>query len=219
MATVLEPAQQVRTAERFVLRGVDWNVYEGILRALGDHRTRVTFDGRNIELMSPLSIHEFYIRMFDRLLAMLASEVRLPLRNGGSTTFRREDVERGLEPDSCFWIQSDLVIRGKRELDLTVDPVPDLAIEIEISRSALDRMAIYAKLGIPEVWCFDGESLRIHILQPNGIYTESPTSRCLPQLPVREMVPFLQPDDEVDDTTRVRQFVEWASPRFKQGAL
>ena len=80
-------------------------------------------------------------------------------------------------------------------------------------------MAIYAKLGIPEVWCFDGESLRIHILQPNGIYTESPTSRCLPQLPVREMVPFLQPDDEIDDTTRVRQFVEWASPRFKQGAL
>ena len=215
MATVLEPVQQVVAEERFVLRGVDWNVYKGIVSALGDHRTRITFDGRNLELMSPLPIHEFYTRMFDRLLVTLAFEVGLPMRNGGSMTFRREDVERGLEPDSCFWIQNELVIRGKQELDLSLDPPPDLAIEIEISRSALNRMAIYAKLGIPEIWRFDGESLRIHLLQVDGSYAESQTSRCIPQLPVQEMVPFLQPDEHLGDTTRVRQFVEWASPWFK----
>src|SRR5258708_2409921 len=108
MATVLEPVQQAVAEERFVLRGVDWNVYEGILSALRDHRTRITFDGRNLELMSPLPIHEFYTRMFDRLLVTLAFEVGLSMRNGGSMTFRREDVERGLEPDSCFWIQNEL---------------------------------------------------------------------------------------------------------------
>ena len=216
MATVLEPVQRAVAEERFVLRGVDWNVYKGILLALGDHRTRVTFDGRNLELMSPLPIHEFYTRMFDRLLVTLAFEAGLSMRNGGSMTFRREDIERGLEPDSCFWIQNEFVIRGKQEIDLTVDPPPDLAIEIEISRSALDRLAIYAKLGIPEVWRFDGELLRIHLLQSHGVYAESQTSRCIPELPVQEMVPFLQPDDQLGDTMRVRQFVEWASPRFKR---
>lgn len=214
MATVLEPVQQIIPDERFVLRAVDWQVYEGILRAIGDHRTRLTFDGRNLELMSPLPIHEFYGRMFDRLLAALAFEFGFPLRNGGSMTFRRENVERGLEPDSCYWVHSSFAIRGKQHFDFAIDPLPDLAIEIEISHSALDRIAIYAKLGIPEVWCFNGDSLRIHLLQSGGVYSESSTSRCFPQLPVQEMVSFLQPDDELDDTTRVRQFVEWARPRF-----
>ncbi|HEY2253418.1 MAG TPA: hypothetical protein VGH74_20230, partial [Planctomycetaceae bacterium] len=144
MATVLEPAQQskvdwqTQAEPRFVLRGVDWQVYDGIVQALGDHPTRITFDGRNIELMSPLPIHEFINRMFDRLLSVLAYEIRIPIRNGGSMTFKREDLERGLEPDSCYWIQSEPAIRGKLELDFTVDPPPDLAIEVEISRSALD---------------------------------------------------------------------------------
>lgn len=216
MATVLEPARQTQSEARFVLHNVDWQVYDGIVRAIGDHHTRITFDGRNIELMSPLPIHEFLNRMFDRMLSMLVAELRLPMRNGGSMTFRREDLERGLEPDSCYWIQSEPAIRGKLELDFTVDPPPDLAIEVEISRSALDRMAIYAKLGVPEVWRFDGESLTIHLLQADGVYKEGPTSRCLPELPVHEMAPFLRPDDQLDDTTRVRQFVEHVSPRFQR---
>jgi len=222
MATVLEPAQQLQTNRqaqtepRFVIRDVDWHVYDGIVRALGDHHTRITFDGRNIELMSPLPIHEYINRMIERLLTVLASELRFPIRHGGSTTFRRLDLERGLEPDSCYWIQNESAIRGKLELDFTFDPPPDLAIEVEISRSALDRMAIYAKLGVPEVWRIDGESLSIHLLDPDGAYKVSPTSRCLPELPVQEMLPYLRPDDELDDTTRVRQFVELVSPRFRR---
>ena len=210
MATVLEPEKHVRAEERFVLRGVDWNVYDGIVRALGDHPTRVTYDGRNLEFMSPLPVHEFYTRMFDRLLVLLASKLRLPMRTGGSMTFRREEIARGLEPDNCYWIQSEAAIRGKLEINPAVDPPPDLAIEIEISRSAIDRLAIYAKLGIPEVWRFDGESLRVHCRQSDGVYVECRTSRCLPELPVCDMVPFLQPDDETDDTARGDQFVAWA---------
>ena len=218
MATVLEPAQQIHADERFVLCGVDWDVYEGVLRALGNHPVRITFDGENLEFMSPSPIHEWCRTLFGRLLEGLALELGMPIRSGGSTTFKRRSVERGLEPDECFWVQSESAVRGKMEIDLLVDYPPDLAIEVDISRSSLDRLAIYAKLRIAEVWRFDGETLRIHLLQPNGVYTESPTSRCLPQLPVREMAPFLQPDDDLDDTTRVRQFVDWAGPRFKHDA-
>jgi len=216
MATAFEPVRQALLEPRFVIRDVDWHVYDGIVRAIGDHHTRITFDGRNIELMSPLPIHEFLNCMFDRMLSVLSYEFRIPVRNGGSMTFRREDLARGLEPDSCYWIQNEPAIRGKLELDFTVDPPPDLAIEVEISRSALDRMAIYSKLGVPEVWRFDGESPTIHLLQTDGVYSEGPTSRCLPELLVHEMAPFLRPDDQLDDTTRVRQFVEHVSPRFRR---
>ena len=139
----------------------------------------------------------------------------MPIRGGGSTTFKRSSVDRGLEPDECFWIQSEAAVRGKMELDFLLDHPPDLALEVDISRSSLDRLEIYARLGIPEVWTFDGESLRVRLLQPGGKYVEADASICLPLLPVHELVPYLQPDSELDDTTRVRRFVEQMAPRFK----
>jgi len=217
MATVLEPQKDIRADERFVIHGVDWNTYDAILRALGDHRTRVTFDGRHLELRSPSPVHEFYKIMFGRLLETLAFDLNFEIRGGGSMTFRRQDLERGLEPDQCYWIQNELAIRGRQDIDLSVDPPPDLAIEIDISRSALDRMAIYGGLEIPEVWTFNGESIRIHLLQADGKYVASETSRCLPWLPVAEMIPFLQPDDKSGETARTRRFVSQVRRHFSQG--
>lgn len=217
MATVLEPPKQVKADERFVLRGVNWDVYDGLLRLLGDHPIRITFDGENLEFMSPSPIHEWYGRFLGRLIEGLALHLALPIRSGGSTTFKKQLAQRGLEPDECFWIASESAVRGEMELDLLLDHPPDLAIEIDITSNSLDRLEIYSKLRIPEIWRFDGELLEILALQPDGAYRASPTRLCLPQLPVAEIVPFLQPDRELDDTTRVRRFVEWASPRFKSG--
>src|SRR4029077_7401077 len=132
---------------------------------LGDRPTRLTFDGENLELMSPSPIHEWYASQMGRLLEALAFELGMPFRSGGSTTFKRRAIERGLEPDKCFWILSEPAVRGKMELDLLLDHPPDLAIEIDVSRSSLDRLSIYARLRIPEVWTFNGESLRILVLQ------------------------------------------------------
>src|SRR5260221_9741069 len=101
------------------------------------------------------------------------------------------------------------------DFEVLLDHPPDLAIEVEVSRSILDRLAIYSKLRIPEVWTFDGEALQILVLQPDGRYAEASVSRCLPQLPVQELVPFLQPDPEIDDTNRVRRFLDQVIPRFK----
>src|SRR5258708_6494362 len=215
MATVLEPPHNWQADERFVIHGVDWETYDAISRALGDRPTRLTFDGENLEFMSPSPIHEWSANLFGRMLEALALELDMPLRGGGSTTFKRSSVERGLEPDECFWIQNEPAVRGRMELDLLLDHPPDLAFEVDISRSSLDRLEIYARLGIPEVWTFDGDSLRIRLLQPDGKYVEADASLCLPPLPVHELVPYLQPDSELDDTTRVRRFVEQMAPRFK----
>jgi len=208
MATATDISVELQADERFVLRHLDWNAYNAIRRALEDHPARLTYDGKDLELMSPSPIHESYSNLFGRLLGALALERNIETRGGRSTTFRREDVQRGLEPDDCYWIQSEPSVRGKPEIDLSVDPPPDLAIEIDITRSSIDRLAIYAKLRVPEVWLFNGESLRIHQLQANGAYIETDTSRCLPYGDVQKMMPFLQLDSEVGETTRIRQFVQ-----------
>jgi Uma2 family endonuclease len=215
MATVLEPVQRTDADERFVLRGINWEMYEGILRVLGDHPVRITFDGENLEFLSPSPIHEWYGNILGRFLETLAFQLGLPIRGGGSTTFKMQLVERGLEPDECFWIVSEPAVRGKMEIDLLVDNPPDLAIEIDITSSSLDRLEIYSKLRIPEIWRYDGEALQVLARQPDGAYLTSPTSLCLPQIPVAEMARFLKLDDQLDDTTRVRRFVDWAGPRFK----
>ena len=122
--------------------------------------------------MSPSSMHERYNCLFRRMIETLTEELAIPIKGAGSTTFKREDLERGLEPDSCFYLANERRIRGKRELDLTIDPPPDLAIEIDITSSSLDRQGIYAALGVPEIWRFDGESLRVYQLQPDGTYPQ-----------------------------------------------
>jgi len=95
-------------------------------------------------------------------------------------------MEQAIEADDCFYIQPEALIRGQKRIDLTVDPPPDLAIEIDItSRTRLDN---YEKLGVPELWRYDGENLEINILQ-NGRYVISAASIYFPQLPLREVIP------------------------------
>jgi Uma2 family endonuclease len=207
MATAIETPPVRQADDRFVLRHLDWAAYDAIRRALGNHPTRLTYDGKNLEFMSPSSLHESYSSLFGRILGALALDRDIEMRGGRSTTFRREDVQRGLEPDDCYWIQNERAVRGKPEIDLSFDPPPDLAIEIDISRSSLDRLAIYSKLRVPEVWQFDGESLRIHQLQPDGAYAVSETSRCLPFLDIQILVPVLQLESDVGETTRIREFL------------
>src|SRR5437870_8588224 len=114
--------------------------------------------------MAPTFNHERCKRKVGRVIETLAEETNRPIVSGGSTTFRREDLERGLEPDDCFYLANVAAILGKEEIDLRFDPPPDLALEIEISRSSLDRMSIYAALGVPELWRFNGQHLQVFIL-------------------------------------------------------
>jgi len=123
-------------------------------------------------------------------------------------TFQHESLEKGLEGDNCWWIEHAAQVLGKLTWDAAVDPPPDLLLEIEVSRSALTRMAVYAALRVPQVWCFDGQSLRVYLLQPEGTYSQADESPTFPGIPVAEIVRFLQP--QRDYLTVQTEFRAWA---------
>lgn len=177
--------------QRFVLHNVSWHGYELILEGLGSrNQLRVTYDRGTLELMSPLPIHEVYKIFFSHLFTVLYEELDLPGQPFGSTTFRREDVARGVEPDECFYFASAARLHDWRVIDLRIDPPPDLAIEIEISRTVTDRIGIYAALGVPEIWACSEERLRVLSLRPDATYEERPDSVLLPFMPLDELLPY-----------------------------
>jgi Uma2 family endonuclease len=205
MATVVEPQNE----PRFVLHGVSWQFYEHCLEEIGDRHIRLTYDRGSLEIMSPSPEHERYGRLIGRLILAFTEEMNVPIRSAGSTTWRREGLKRGLEPDDCYFIQHEALLRGRDEIDLSRDPPPDLAIEIEITQNGISKMPVYAALGIPEVWRFDGETLQVHCLTPRGEYVVQDRSPGLPLLPPTEVLRFLQRRNDTDETSWIRTFRQW----------
>ena len=156
---------RIGAERRFALGPITWDGYLAIASALGDRSgIRLTFDDGQLELMNPSLSHEFSKKRIARLLELAAEEEGIDYVPGGSTTFRRADLLKALEPDDCYWLGSAEAMRGKREWDGESDSPPDLVLEVEISPSSINRMKLYAALGVPEVWRFDGELLRFEIL-------------------------------------------------------
>src|SRR5947209_9938139 len=187
MATVQTPPEQ-----RFVLYGVSWPEYNRLLRALAERPSlRLTYDRGALELVTLSLEHESLVRFFSLLILALTLELGLPLKGGGSTTFRRRRRRRGLEPDECYWIANEPNVRGKDQIDLRRDPPPDLALEVDISYSTLDRLGIYAALQVPEVWRYDGHTLTLYVLGPDGHYAAVTQSQAIPQVASAELTGLL----------------------------
>ncbi len=203
--------------ERVLLPNISWRTYESILHEAGDHsRIRLTYDRGWLEIMSPSAAHEGFRHHLRRLLDMVTLEMNIPIQGGGQLTFRREDLERGLEPDECYWIANEPAVRGLVDYNPNRDPPPDLALEVEITSSAVDRMAIYAELGVPEVWRFDGHSLRVHVLTKAGKYVIRPRSKAFPFLPLEKLVAFAKRDRRTDETTWIRRFRAWVRKQIRR---
>jgi len=208
---------QVAT-QRFVLHDVDWEGYQSLLKILGDRPVRVTYDRGDLELMSPHLKHERSRSRLGRMVEILTEELDIPMIAAGATTLKREDLDKGLEADESFYLASLSLISDVEQLDLDVDPPPDLAIEIEITRSALNRLGIYGALRVPEVWRFDGKSLRILLRQDDGTYRESQQSEALPCITIEELRHFVV-GGPGSDTEWAKAFRRWVRetivPRVK----
>ena len=177
METVKSPAEQ-----RVLLSNVSWETYESLLSGRGENRVpRFTYDRGMLEIISPSTEHEMLNHNMTLLVEIIAEELDIDVFGAGSTTFRREDLERGFGPDSCFYIQNEEQVRGKSQIDLASDPPPDLVIEVDITSPSLNKLPIYAQLRVPEVWRYDGEKLMILKLG-NDEYVESQESVALPLL-------------------------------------
>jgi Uma2 family endonuclease len=207
--------QPVVAEQRVLLTGIRWQTYEALLEDLGDRHVFLTYDRGTLEIMAPLFRHESYTAVLGRLVEILAEALDMPFKGAWSTTFRRRDLERGLEPDRSFYIAHVAAIVGKLELDLSRDPPPDLAIETDVTHSSLDRMSIYASLGVPEVWRFDGEQLQVNHLQPGAGYRPTGASLSFPTLPVGEVVTLVREVVALDDLSQVRMIRAWVQEHIR----
>jgi Uma2 family endonuclease len=211
MATICVPTEQ-----RVRLSDIPWETYLLYSDGLGPRHIRVTYDRGEMEIMVLSPEHENRKKLLGRLVEALTVELGIDIASFGSMTCRRKGRKRGLEPDDAYWIANEPSVRGRRDIDLEVDPPPDLALEIEISRSTLDRMAIYAALRVPELWCWDGESLRVFLLSAKGSYRPSDRSKAFPFLPLAEFAQFLK-DTHLSETQLIRSFQEWVRGQHQQG--
>jgi Uma2 family endonuclease len=197
---------------RIVIPNVAWEVFES-LGASDCAGTRFAYDKGVLEIMSPSVEHGWYHRILGQIVEVVTEELNIPRLSAGSTTLKLQLEKRGLEPDECFYLTHELQMRGKRELDLTVDPPPDLAIEVDISRSSIDKLSIYADLGVPELWFYDGESLVVRILQ-NGVYVERDGSDAFPFLELKEILRFMERFEQMGETAWIRSFREWVRSQY-----
>lgn len=195
--------------QHIVLHDVSWQLYERLLDEAGNQPIRMTFDSGRLEIMSPLPKHEKWKKRIGGMIELIALEMNIPLEPLGSTTFRREDLAKGLEPDECYYIQHAPAIRGKDELDLRTDPPPDLAVEVDITRRSIPRQPIHAALGVPELWRFDGSRLSVLLLQPSGTYEPAAASLAFSFLPLAPLADFLRRFGAEDQTTLLRAFRDW----------
>jgi Uma2 family endonuclease len=200
-----------RTIDQFVvLRNVSWETFE---RLLADHEdsagVRLYYDNGMLEIKVPSAKHEEPNRTLAQLIEVLAEEMNIDLRRLGSTTFKRYDLLKGFEPDSSFYIQNVEAITGKASLDLTIDPPPDIVIEVDISSDSLDKFPIFAGLGIPEVWHYDDEMVTIYKLEGDQ-YVKAEYSPTFPLLTGELATQFLEERAQMKSTVWLRRIREWA---------
>jgi Uma2 family endonuclease len=205
-----------RAEQRLRLSDIPWATYVAYSDGLGPRHIRVTYDQGEMEVMTLSPRHENWKKLLSRLVEALTEEMEIDIASFGSMTCRREDLMRGLEPDDCYWIEHEPQVRGRADIDLETDPPPDLALEIEVSRSTLNRMTIYSALRVPEVWRWDGETLRVMLLTARGVYRPSGRSKAFPFLPLAELVRFLGRSD-LSETQLLRAFRAWVRKQKKRG--
>ncbi len=199
--------------ERVVLHNISWETFDRLLTETGDHRnTRFYYLDGTLEIMSPLFVHEGSNRFFDRLIGAATDELNLDCRFAGSVTLRQQPKRAGAEPDSSYYIQNEGRVRHLTELDLKKDPPPDLVVEVDITSSSDRRMPIYARLGIPEFWQYNGQSLQYYVLQDDQ-YVAVSSSPTFPTLPADMIVEYLQKRLEIGETQAIREFRDWLRQR------
>ncbi len=205
---------RVASEQRAVLRNISWQTFETMLAEMGEDRaSRITYDQGMLEIMTPLFSHEYWKCLIERLIFVLAEELNLEIVPAGSTTFRREDLRRGTEPDSSYYIRNEALVRNKSEIDLNRDPAPDLVVEIDLTSSSLNKFDIYASLGVMELWRYDEGVLYIYQLR-QGQYIECNNSLIFAQLPLIEIARFLEESQRIGVMKMTRNFREWVKKQI-----
>jgi len=184
--TLLFRQLTVPPGQRLLIHNLEWAEFESLLEELGENRSaRIAYRQGTLEIRMPTPEHEVDKELLGDLVKILLDELEIDCECFGSTTFKRQDMDSGIEPDQCFYIQNHNQMRGKRRVDLNLDPPPDLAIEVDVTSKT--QLSVYAKLGVPELWRYTQNQLRIDFLQGES-YQQVSISPTFPNLPIPELV-------------------------------
>jgi Uma2 family endonuclease len=202
-------ATLIQSPDRVILRNIRWQTYQSLIRDVEQEPAlRLTYDRGTLEIRMPLDPHKTFKKLLGRLIEAATEELNLEIRSLGSRTCDREDLAKGLEPDQCYYIQHEAEVRGIAQIDLSQFPPPDLAVELDMTSSSLNRFSIYADLNVPEVWRYDGRSLTIYTLQA-GEYQVSDYSIALPLLQAADIMRFLELHPSTGENSLIKQFRQW----------
>ncbi|MEH2338349.1 Uma2 family endonuclease [Nostoc sp.] len=205
--TLLQPTEIIH------LSGISWQTYENLLNELSNsRRLRLTYNRGTLEIMVPSPEHERYKKVLGRFVETLAEELEVNIQPLGSTTFKRPELS-GAEPDECFYIRNVQFIKGKKRINLQQDPPPDLVVEIDITSSSKNRFEVYADMGVPEIWRYDGTIFSINILQDDK-YIVVDQSLAFPHQPLIEIAEFLQQVEDKDYLELVSEFRNWVRSKI-----
>lgn len=212
MATV----EKVRLSgeRRIALAGISWDLYEQLRENEENWHIRMAYDNGRLELMSPSSSHESVTKLIARLVEAFTAELAIPLRSLRSNTWKRREMGKGCEADECYYLLNHQRVKGRLNVDLSVDPPPDLVIETEVSRSIVSKLPIYAALGVPEIWRWRKNGLAAYSLAADGKYVAREFSLNLPMLRVKDLEPFLDFELAADERAWIRTFQAWVRERF-----
>ena len=196
--------------QKLILQGIGWDFYEQILEEFEDSNAlHFAYDDGFLEVEVPTGKHEIPNRKLAELVMIICIELEIDALNAGSTTFRKRVKAKGVEPDTCFYIQNESKIRGKMQIDLTVDPPPDLVIEIDVTSPSLKKLPIYAALGVPEVWLYKGETVEFYQLDVEE-YRSIEYSIALSILSSNQATDFLNKGLSESPSAWARLVREWA---------
>lgn len=190
---------------RVVFENVDWETYEALAEQRRGSVPRMTYDDGVLELMSPKRQHETIGSLIGRLIETYSEVKGIEIQSVASTTFKRKELSKGFEADESYYITHAEQMRPKEEVDLPMDPPPDLVVEVEITSSAIEKLKLFAAMQVPEVWRHDGKQLEM-FRNIDSTYQPIASSHELPGLAAQTMMDFINRRFEVGESSLIREF-------------
>ncbi len=193
-----------------IFHNVAWDEYEELLEQIGETRPglRISYNDGTLKVVSVSTRHEKYACFLSSLVAHISLRLRINILFFGSMTMRKREKSKGTEPDNCFYVQPAATIGSRLDLDFTVDPPPDVVVEVDILHDSRDNHLIYAALGVPEIWRYNGWKATILHLQEND-YVEAEASCALPMITPTILAAYLARMRQEGEFAAIIAFDEW----------
>ncbi len=194
-------------AEQYVVLGnVAWSTYEALVEQTENPRGRMVYDNGDLEIMSPSINHEQVKTLIGRMIEMYTWKRRVKIRSAASTTFKLSKRKKGFEADESYYVQNASSMMGVDQVDLKIHPPPDIAVKVDISRSSILKMNVFAGLGVPEVWRYRGERITIEVLEGKK-YVAAESSLALPGFPIGLASELIELRGELDENELLDRFM------------